>query len=158
MRLAPRPLTWTRPKGLSPLISHCSVSSTSTVPEWEHSEPEFRRAIELDPNDATSHFLYAARHFREARVRLQQAIELEPELGQPHETLALVDLESGHPADAVKEAHAGLVLDPGTANTMGEAGYVLASVGQTDKQRRRKNYLHVCRIWNARAQLFKSIP
>jgi TolB-like protein/DNA-binding winged helix-turn-helix (wHTH) protein/Tfp pilus assembly protein PilF len=144
--------------------------AVNTVPEWEHSEPEFRRAIELDPNDATSHhwlayylffagrydealaeialarqldplsavtnaddghFLYATRHFGEARVRLQGAIELEPELGQPHETLALVELESGHPADAVKEAHAGLVLDPSTANTLGEAGYVLASVGQT---------------------------
>lgn len=30
MRPAPRPSIRTRPKGLSPLISHCSVSSTST--------------------------------------------------------------------------------------------------------------------------------
>jgi tetratricopeptide (TPR) repeat protein len=73
------------------------------------------------------------RHFSEARARLQRAIELEPELGQPHETLALVELESGHPADAVKEAHAGLLLDPSTANTLGEAGYVLASAGETQE-------------------------
>lgn len=92
-------------------------------------------ARQLDPLSAVTnadegHFLYAARHFGEAQVRLQEAIELEAELGQPHETLALVELESGHPADAVKEAHAGLVLDPNAAST-GEPGYVLSSVGQT---------------------------
>ena len=157
-------------EGLAEAHATLGLIAVSTVPEWKHSEPEFRKAIELDPNDATSHhwlayflffagrhdealaeialarqldpfsavtnadeghFLYAARHFEEARVRLQGAIELEPELGQPHETLALVELESGHPTDAVKEAHAGLLLDPSTANTLGEAGYVLASVGQT---------------------------
>ena len=157
-------------EGLAEAHSILGLVAVSTVPEWKHSEAEFRRAIELDPNDATSHhwlayylffagrrdealaeiavarqldplspvtnadeghFLYAARHFREAQARLRQAIELEPEFGQPHETLALLELESGHAADAVKEAHAGLVLDPGAANTIGEAGFVLASAGQT---------------------------
>ena len=157
-------------EGLAEAHATLGLIAVSTVPEWRHSEPEFRRAIELDPNDAMSHhwlayylffagrddealaeiavarqldplsavtnadeghFLYAARHFVEARARLQEAIELEPELGQPHATLALVELESGHSADAVKEAHAGLVLDPSAASTIGEAGYVLASVGQT---------------------------
>ena len=154
--------------------AHATLGYVAVVlnPEWKHSEPEFRRAIELDPNNALAHhwlayylffagrydealaqialarqldplsavtnadeghFLYAVHHFSEARARLQQAIELEPELGQPHETLALVELESGHPADAVKEAHAGLVLDPSTANTLGEAGYVLASAGETQE-------------------------
>jgi TolB-like protein/DNA-binding winged helix-turn-helix (wHTH) protein/Tfp pilus assembly protein PilF len=157
-------------EGLAEAHAILGLVAVSTVPEWEHSEPEFRRALELDPNDAASHhwlayylffagrpdealaeiglarqldplsavtnadeghFLYATRHFGEARTRLQAAIELEPELGQPHETLALVELESGHPTEAVKEARAGLVLDPSTASTMGEAGYVLACVGQT---------------------------
>lgn len=159
-------------EGLAEAHATLGLVSVSTVPEWQHSETEFRRAIELDPNDATSHqwlafylffagrpdaalaeivlarqlnplsavtnadeghFLYATRHFGEARTRLQEAIELEPELGQPHATLALVELESGHPANAVKEARAGLVLDPGTANTIGEAGYVLACLGQTEE-------------------------
>ena len=159
-------------EGLAEAHATLGLIAVSTVPEWEHSEPEFRKAIELDPNDATSHhwlayflffagrhdealaeialarqldpfsavtnadeghFLYAARHFEQARVRLQGAIELEPELGQPHETLALVELESGHPTEAVKAAR----LPPPSwdpsdlATALGEAGYVLASVGQT---------------------------
>jgi TolB-like protein/DNA-binding winged helix-turn-helix (wHTH) protein/Tfp pilus assembly protein PilF len=138
--------------------------------EWKQSEPEFRRAIELDANNASSHhwlayyllfagrqdealaeislarqldplsavmhadeghFLLAARHFNEARSRLQLAIELEPELGRPHATLALLELQSGHPAEAAREAFAGLALSPSESTTMGEVGYVLASVGQT---------------------------
>jgi TolB-like protein/DNA-binding winged helix-turn-helix (wHTH) protein/Tfp pilus assembly protein PilF len=161
-------------EGLAEAHATLGLIAVSTVPEWRHSEAEFRRAIELDPNAAMSHhwlayylffagrydeslaqiglarqldplsavtnadeghFLYAARHFGEARARLRGAIDLEPELGQPHATLALVELESGRPADAVKEAHAGLVLDPSAASTMGEAGYVLASVGQTGEAR-----------------------
>jgi TolB-like protein/DNA-binding winged helix-turn-helix (wHTH) protein/Tfp pilus assembly protein PilF len=142
----------------------------SRLSEWASTEPEFRRALQIDPNDSTAHhwfayylfifdrkeealgeialarqldplsaitnadqghFLYAVRHFDEARVRLQQAIELAPELGQPHETLALVELETGHPADALKEARAGLALDPTSPSTMGEAGYVMAVTGET---------------------------
>jgi TolB-like protein/DNA-binding winged helix-turn-helix (wHTH) protein/tetratricopeptide (TPR) repeat protein len=92
-------------------------------------------ARELDPLSAVTnadegHFLYATRHFSEARARLREAMELEPELGQSHATLALIELESGHPAEAVKEAHAALSLDPTSVSTIGQAGYVLASVGQ----------------------------
>ncbi len=145
-------------RGLAEAHATLGYIAVVTNPEWKHSEPEFRRAIELDPNDALAHhwlayYLFFAGRYDEALAQIalarqldplsavtnadeghflgmrcvisakrepdfQQAIELEPELGQPHETLALVELESGHPADAVKEAHAGLVLDPSTANTL----------------------------------------
>jgi TolB-like protein/DNA-binding winged helix-turn-helix (wHTH) protein/Tfp pilus assembly protein PilF len=97
---------------------------------------EISQARQLDPLSAVTnadegHFLYAARRFDQARFRLQRAIELAPEFGQPHATLALVAWETGHSADAVREAQAALKLDPDNANTMGEAGYVLASAGDT---------------------------
>jgi TolB-like protein/DNA-binding winged helix-turn-helix (wHTH) protein/Tfp pilus assembly protein PilF len=97
---------------------------------------EIELARQLDPLSAITnadegHFLYAVRRYEEARVRLRQAIELEPDLGQSHETLALIELETGHPLNALKEARAGLALDPSNPRTMGEAGYVLASTGQT---------------------------
>jgi eukaryotic-like serine/threonine-protein kinase len=139
-------------------------------PGWEHADGQFRRALELNPNDATAHqwfafylyfadrpeealaeiesarqlaplsaiivadqghFLYAVRRFEEARARLRQAIELAPDLAQPHETLALIELESGHAADALREARAGLALDHENPRTLGEAGYVFACTGHT---------------------------
>lgn len=97
---------------------------------------EIALARQLDPVSAVTnadegHFLYAARHFDEARLRLQRAIDLDPKFGQPHATLALLELESGHAADALREARTALVLDPDSPNTLGEAGYVMASTGET---------------------------
>jgi TolB-like protein/DNA-binding winged helix-turn-helix (wHTH) protein/Tfp pilus assembly protein PilF len=93
---------------------------------------EIALARELDPlsagaNADEGHFLYAAHHFDEARTKLRRAIELAPEFGQPHATLALIELESGDRKDAFKEARAALELDPNSPRIMGEAGYVLAS-------------------------------
>ena len=97
---------------------------------------EIAKARALDPLSAVTnadegHFLYAMRDFDKARVRLRRAIEIAPDLGQSHETLALVDLETGHLADAQREARTGLAFDPNNPRTLGEAGYVLASSGAT---------------------------
>ena len=143
-------------------------------PDWMQMEPEFRRALELNPSYAPAHhwfafylyfsdrrdealaemeiarqldplsaiinadegtFLYAVRRYEAAKARLRQAIELAPDFGQPHETLALVELESGNPSAALNEARAGLALDPNNPRTIGEAGYVLATSGHADDAR-----------------------
>jgi Tfp pilus assembly protein PilF len=137
---------------------------------WIRTEPEFRRAIQINPNFATAHhwyayyllfsgrenealaeverardldplsiiinadkgaFLYDVRRYEEAKVPLRRAIELAPEFGQPHETLALIALETGHASEALKEARAALSLAPTNPRTIGEAGYVLAATGQS---------------------------
>jgi hypothetical protein len=49
--------------------------------------------------------------------------------------LALIELESGHPADALREARTALALDPNSTPIMGEAGYVLASTEHTVESR-----------------------
>jgi len=102
---------------------------------------EMERARQLDPlsaiiNADEGHMLYASGRNAEARLRLQQAIELEPDFGQPHETLALIDLEEGHGTDALGEARAGLKLDSSNPRTMAEAGYVLAVTGHTGEARK----------------------
>jgi TolB-like protein/DNA-binding winged helix-turn-helix (wHTH) protein/Tfp pilus assembly protein PilF len=102
---------------------------------------EMERARQLDPlsaiiNADEGHMLYASGRKSEARLRLQQAIELEPDFGQPHETLALIDLEEGHGTDALGEARAGLKLDSTNPRTMAEAGYVLAVTGHTGEARK----------------------
>lgn len=97
---------------------------------------ELDRARHLDPlspiiNADEGHMLYASGQFGAAKVRLRESIELMPDLGQPHETLALIDLEEGSVADAVREARAGLELDSSNPRTIAEAGYVLAQTGHT---------------------------
>ena len=97
---------------------------------------EMEAAHQLDPLSAIinadhGELLYSARLYPEARRKLRQAIELEPNFGQPYQTLALIELETGDKADAVKEARAALALDPNNPATMGRAGYVLAACGQT---------------------------
>jgi TolB-like protein/DNA-binding winged helix-turn-helix (wHTH) protein/Tfp pilus assembly protein PilF len=101
---------------------------------------EIALARQLDPLSASAnadegHFLYAAHRFDEARAKLRRAIELAPEFGQPHATLALVELESGHSADAFKEARAALELDRNSPRILGEAGYVLASTEHAAESR-----------------------
>jgi tetratricopeptide (TPR) repeat protein len=81
---------------------------------------EIALAQQLDPlspstNADEGRLLYAARHFDEARAKLKRAIELAPEFGEPHATLALIELESGHRADALKEARTALELDANSA-------------------------------------------
>jgi TolB-like protein/DNA-binding winged helix-turn-helix (wHTH) protein/Tfp pilus assembly protein PilF len=101
---------------------------------------EMEHARQLDPlsaiiNADEGHMLYSAGRNNEARAQLQRAIELEPALGQPHETLALIDLEEGNATDALREARAGLELDSSNPRTMAEAGYVLAVTGHTGEAR-----------------------
>jgi len=101
---------------------------------------EMERARQLDPlsaiiNADEGHMLYASLRNAEARLRLRQAIELAPDLGQPHETLALIDLAEGQGSDAESEARRGLALDLNNPRTIGEAGYVLAATGHTTDAR-----------------------
>ena len=172
--------------GLAEAHTTLGFLTLNSWPGWTQAEPEFRRALALNPNYATAHhwfafylvffsrwnealaemeiarqldplsaiiradegqFLYAMRRYDEAKVRLRQAIELAPGLGQPHETLALIYLETGHSADALEETRVGLALDPDNPRTMGEAGYVLAVTGHAHQAREllarlKKLFLH----------------
>jgi Tfp pilus assembly protein PilF len=97
---------------------------------------EIELARQLDPlsvviNADEGFFLYSQRRFDEANTRLRQAIELAPDFDQPHETSALIALETGHTAEAIQDARTGLALGATNPRTIGEAGYVLAKAGQT---------------------------
>jgi TolB-like protein/DNA-binding winged helix-turn-helix (wHTH) protein/Tfp pilus assembly protein PilF len=101
---------------------------------------EMESARRLDPlsliiNADEGQVLYVAKRYDDARTRLRQAIELAPNNGQAYETLALTDLETGDPTDAIKEAQAGLAFSSTSPRTLGEAGYVLAETGHAAEAR-----------------------
>jgi Flp pilus assembly protein TadD len=98
-------------------------------------------ARQLDPlsaiiNSDEGAFLYLAGQTGEARHRFQKAIELAPDLGDPHEGLALIDLEEDRKSDALQEARAGLALDATSPGIMADAGYVLAVTGHKEEARK----------------------
>ena len=161
--------------GLAEAHATLGMIAVNTDPEWKNSYVEFRRALELDPNDVMAHqglaffllfagrgeeadaeirlarqldplsagisssegqILYATHRFEEARASLRRSIELAPESGRPHATLALLEFESGHAAEALKEARTSLDLNVDDPAIIGEAGYVLARTGQASEARR----------------------
>jgi len=96
---------------------------------------ELQVARRLDPlspviNADSGHMLYVMRRYDEARVLLKRAMELQPGFGQPHATLALVELESGNRSEAETQARAALALDPQNPRTLGESGYIFAALGK----------------------------
>ncbi len=161
-------------EGLAEAHATLGFVALSSSPEWKLSDLEFRRALELDPNDATTHhwlafyllfagrseealaeielarqldplssainaseghLLYATRHFAEASERLRRSIELAPDNGHPYATMALLDMETGHPTEALEHARTALALTQDDPAIIGEAGYVFARAGKVAEAR-----------------------
>ncbi|MGC2636541.1 MAG: winged helix-turn-helix domain-containing protein [Acidobacteriaceae bacterium] len=123
---------------------------------------EIEMARQLDPLSAIINadegvFLYSANRLGEARIRLRQAIELQPDFDQPHETLALIDLESGDPSTAWKEARTGLALGSTNPRTIGEAGYVSAATGHSEEARKLLSELREMARHGADEPLFEAL-
>jgi len=81
-------------------------------------EAEFRRAIDLNPNDATAYQWYGAalmmlRHFDEARANLAHAHELDPLAFVIPSGIALMDYFERRPAECRAEAQEILKFEPG---------------------------------------------
>jgi eukaryotic-like serine/threonine-protein kinase len=87
---------------------------------WEQSETEFKRALELNPNDVTAHRWYAyvlasRGRFAEAIAQIQQAREVDPLSLSLRTDLAEINVWSRQPDAAVKELREVLELDPNLA-------------------------------------------
>ena len=72
--------------------AHASLAVSSWDWNWEESEREFRRALELSPGNATAHHWYAellacTGRVDEALIEARRAVELNPLSPSPNETL-----------------------------------------------------------------------
>jgi DNA-binding SARP family transcriptional activator/TolB-like protein len=100
--------------------AHASLAMMSNVYEWNFpaAEREFRRALELDANDATTHlfygvFLTAQGRLEQAQLQLDEAARLDP-------LSPIIALCRGYPASfkgdvnsAIRAAQEALELSPG---------------------------------------------
>lgn len=85
--------------------------------DWDGADREFRKAIELNPEDANAHHWYAAylaafRRDSEATSQIAKALELDPLSIANNYTAGYVYCEIGHYAEAVDRFRRALELDP----------------------------------------------
>jgi TolB-like protein/DNA-binding winged helix-turn-helix (wHTH) protein/Tfp pilus assembly protein PilF len=86
--------------------------------DWQGAEMEFRRAIELNPNDVTAHFWYAQLllalgRWDESLASINKAAQLDPVLPQLASFRGAIFHNRRHYDIALEEERKALVLDPG---------------------------------------------
>jgi serine/threonine protein kinase/tetratricopeptide (TPR) repeat protein len=105
--------------------------------EWEAAEQEFRRTLELNPNDANTRNWYAfllteeGRH-SEAIAEEKRAVELEPLNLKYNDSLSAMYRYAGQYAVALEMAQKTLEMDPSYASTSRNLSEVTAALHQYD--------------------------
>jgi serine/threonine protein kinase/Tfp pilus assembly protein PilF len=105
--------------------------------EWEAAEQEFRRTLELNPNDANTRNWYAFFLIEEGRnseaiAQSKQAIQLEPLNLKYNDTLAAMYRYAGQYELALDQARKSLEMDPSYASTSRNLSEVSAALHQYD--------------------------
>ena len=107
--------------------------------DWAGADAEWKRAIELDPNAATIHSLYAMflnimGRLDEALWHSRRAIELDPFNARFHSTYATALYFSRRYDDSLAAAGAALSLQPDDAGAEGVQQMVYIAKGMRDEQ------------------------
>jgi len=88
--------------------------------DWRGAEREFRRALELNPGNATAHYFHAMNlmsmgHWEEASAEMERARELDPLSIIINANVGLVYYYARQPDRAIEAERKALELDPNTA-------------------------------------------
>ncbi|HEV8587490.1 MAG TPA: protein kinase [Pyrinomonadaceae bacterium] len=116
--------------------AHTSLGyAYENVWQWQESEKEFKRAIELDPNYPTAHQWYAlllrdTGRVDQAIAELKRAQELDPLSRVIGQTLASVYITKGDVNSAVEEARRVIDLDPSYPRGHDQLGLALLKQGK----------------------------
>ncbi len=106
--------------------------------DWSVAQSEFKRAIELDPNDAHAHhgyagYLSALRRFDEANSEMQRALELDPLAVLANTNLGSIYWSSHDFERAIQQLNKALEIDPNFPDAYFDLGLVYESLGKYDK-------------------------
>ncbi len=109
--------------------------------DWDLSESEFQRAIELNPSNANAHFWYAMlllvlQRFDEAAEELRVTIELDPLWKLPSLWLMTVQFTSGDFDAAIVTAKEEVARDPSDPNSHVALGTIYYRAGRIEESRR----------------------
>jgi tetratricopeptide (TPR) repeat protein len=100
-------------------VSHAALASAYALEwNWPHAEAEFKRALELNPNEATVHASYSSlalftQRFQEAITDVEWAAALDPLNPTIRLARGLVLLGAGRSNDAIRELRSAMSLAPG---------------------------------------------
>ena len=102
---------------------------------YEESIPEWRRALELSPNEALPHTnlgvaLAETGKFREAIAHYQKALELSPRYADAHNNLGEAFARSGNLDEAIAHFEKALQIDPGLGVAHSNLGAALVQKGR----------------------------
>src|SRR6266576_3372513 len=114
-----------------------AVATSAYHWRWAAAEPQFRRAIELGPNEPESHnnfgiYLRTLGRFDEAEAEMRRAAELDPLARHYVYQLGRVLACAGRPADAAAQFATQLALDSIYPQAHSELAKALASQGDYD--------------------------
>ena len=103
--------------------------------QWDQSEQEFRRAIQLNPNDATAHYLYAVtllvpkKRFDQALEEFSLALSLDPLSSITNTNYAAALMDAHRYPEAFEQFRKTLQQDPGFAPAHRKLGSLYAATG-----------------------------
>jgi TolB-like protein/DNA-binding winged helix-turn-helix (wHTH) protein/Flp pilus assembly protein TadD len=103
--------------------------------DWVGAEQNYRRAIELESNNALAHHWYAIylaafRRFPEALREIENAVRLDPASIAAGYNKGMILIQAGRYADAVQHLKAVQELEPGSPVTPGYLGVAYERLGQ----------------------------
>ncbi len=103
--------------------------------QWDQSEQEFRRALQLNPNDATAHYLYAVtllvpkKRFDQALGEFSLALSLDPLSSITNTNYAAALMDAHRYPEAFEQFKKTLQQDPGFAPAHRKLGSLYAATG-----------------------------
>ncbi|PYT59366.1 MAG: hypothetical protein DMG35_14755 [Acidobacteria bacterium] len=106
--------------------------------DWSVAQQEFKRAIELDPNDTHAHhgyagYLSALRRFDEAHSEMQRALELDPLAVLANTNLGSIYWSSHDFDRAIQQLNRALEIDPSFPDAHCDLGLVYESLGKYEQ-------------------------
>ena len=107
--------------------------------DWAGADQEYKKAIELNPNDAQAHYGYgnisllAQGRFEEAISEFRKSLELDPFAGIVNTNFAATLLAAGRTDAAVEQLRKTLEIDPGFAVALDRGAEIYAAAGKYDE-------------------------
>jgi serine/threonine protein kinase/Tfp pilus assembly protein PilF len=126
---------------------------------WSEAEPEFRRAIELNPNSATAHYFYAfsylipEKRIDQALEEFRTALSLDPLSSIVNTNYAVTLMVAGHYPESLAQFQKVLERDPAFQPAHYKLSQLYATTGHfADAESEFRKFAPVSGSWSADAQ------
>jgi len=105
--------------------------------QWEEAEAEYKRAMQLNPNDSAANrgfalWLLCQGHTEEAVASVRRAHDLDP-LGASRSSIGYILFEARHYDEAIQELHSALAVSPDDAQALWYMGFTLIAKGKPEE-------------------------